>query len=139
LAHFESGANVAVDLLAMRPAGADSTKAVKEYDPPIVPLRHLTYGSFVFLSGVTSEVGTLADQMADILPRVEGSLVDAGLSWGQAVHVSFHLHTSCKAADCRALFESAVSARVPSVEYAFVEGYSLPGKLIEIEVTANTG
>jgi enamine deaminase RidA (YjgF/YER057c/UK114 family) len=138
-AHFESSASVAVDLLAMRPHGAGTTKVMKEYDPPIVPLRHLTSSSFVFLSGVTSEVGTLADQMADILPRIEGSLVDAGASWAQVVHVSFHLHTSCKVADLRALFQDAVSARVPSVEYAFVEGYSLPGKLIEIEVTANKG
>src|SRR5258706_1732534 len=34
---FDSGAAVAVDLLAMRPARPGANKILKEYDPPIVP------------------------------------------------------------------------------------------------------
>ena len=122
----------------MRPAQEDSAKVVKEYDPPIVPLRYLTYDSFVFLSGVTAVLPTLAEQLADILPRIEGSLTDAGSSWDQAVKASFFLHRSEKVESLRTLFEEAVKARLPETEYAFVDGYSTPGKLIEIEVTART-
>src|SRR5215468_11881151 len=75
--HFDSDAHVALDLLAMRPARADAQKYLKEYEPPIVPLRYLTYDSVVVLSGVTAVLPTLEDQMADILPRIEGSLKDA--------------------------------------------------------------
>jgi enamine deaminase RidA (YjgF/YER057c/UK114 family) len=76
--HFDSDARLAIDLLAMRPSRSDLQKYLKEYDPPITPLRYLTYDSVVFLSGVTAVLPTLEEQMADILPRIEGSLKDAG-------------------------------------------------------------
>ena len=41
--HFDSDARVAVDLLAMRPSRPDLPKVLKEYDPPITPLRYLIY------------------------------------------------------------------------------------------------
>ena len=71
---FDSGAQVALDLVAMRPGRPDRGKRVKEYDPPIAPLRYLVCGSCVFLSGVTAGFKTLSEQLADILPRIEGSL-----------------------------------------------------------------
>ena len=39
--HFDSNARVALDLLAMRSSRGDVQKVLKEYDPPIVPLRYL--------------------------------------------------------------------------------------------------
>ncbi len=90
--HFDSEARVALDLLAMRPLRPGLEKSLKEYDPPITSLRYLIYDSAVFLSGVTAVFPTLADQMADILPRISGSLTDAGCSWDKAVKVSFFLH-----------------------------------------------
>src|SRR5205814_353068 len=66
---FDSGASVALDLLAMRPT-RPCEKLLKEYDPPIVPLRYLVYDSVVVLSGVTAVLPTLKDQMANILPRI---------------------------------------------------------------------
>ena len=38
----------------------------------------------------------------------------------------------------RGLFEETVKAEVPQMDYSFVDGYSSEGKLIEIEVTAET-
>ncbi|MGH7798652.1 MAG: hypothetical protein ACREQ2_27625, partial [Candidatus Binatia bacterium] len=49
--HFDSPAKVAVDLLAMRPSEPNAPKRIVEYDPPIVPIRFLTYDSVVVLSG----------------------------------------------------------------------------------------
>ena len=134
--HFDSEARVALDLLAMRPLRTGLEKSLKEYDPPITPLRYLIYDSVVFLSGVTAVLPTLADQMGDILPRISGSLTDAGSSWDKAVKVSFYLHQSQRLESLKGLFQKTVKAEIPQMEYAFVDGYSAEGKLIEIEVTA---
>lgn len=135
-AHFDSGARVAIDLLALRPSKPDLRKALKEYDPPITPLRYLVYDSIVFLSGVTAVLPTLEAQVADILPRIEGSLKDAGSSWDKAVRVSFLLHRSQKFESLNELFLKHVKAAIPQMEYFHVDGYSSEGKLVEIEVTA---
>jgi len=134
--HFDSEACVAVDLVAMRPSRSDAQKVLKEYDPPITPLRYLTYDSVVVLSGVTAVLPTLEDQMANILPRIEGSLKDAGSSWERAVKASFLLHRSQDFEKLNRLFQSQVKAKIPQMEYFHVDGYSSEGKLIEIEVTA---
>ena len=136
--HFDSDARVALDLVAMRPGRPGQDKVVKEYDPPIAPLRYLVYDSCVFLSGVTAELQTLSEQLADILPRIEGSLTDAGSSWDRAAKVSFFLHRSQKLEGLKELFRQAVKMEIPEMEYTFVDGYSTVGKLIEIEVTAAT-
>ncbi|TAK01054.1 hypothetical protein EPO44_09300, partial [bacterium] len=102
--HFDSNALVALDLLAMRPSRPGLDKILKEYDPPIVPLRYLIYDSVVFLSGVTAVLPTLKDQLADILPRITGSLTDAGSSWNEVAKVSFFLHRSQRLEILKELF-----------------------------------
>ena len=134
--HFDSNARVALDLLAMKPSRPGLEKTLKEYEPPIVPLRYLIYDSVVFLSGVTAVLPALPDQLADILPRIAASLTDAGTSWDKAVKVSFFLHRSQKLEILKELFQRTVKANIPRTEYAFVDGYSAEGKLVEIEVTA---
>lgn len=136
LAHFDSPARVAVDLIAMRPADATSAKRVVEYDPPIVPIRFLVYDGFVVLSGVTAVLPTLEEQLANILPRIAGSLKDGGSSWEKVERVSFYLHRSETIEALKGLFSRHVKAVIPQMEYAFVDGYSAPGKLCEVEVTA---
>ena len=133
---FTSDARIATDLIAMKPLLPEVEKTLKEYDPPIIPLRYLIYDSIVILSGVTAVLPSLGDQMADILPRIESSLTEAGSSWDKVVKVSFFLHRSQNLDTLRALFNETVRAEIPEVEYAFVDGYSSHGKLIEVEVTA---
>jgi enamine deaminase RidA (YjgF/YER057c/UK114 family) len=134
--HFDSRARVAVDLIAMRTASPSSAKRVVEYDPPIVPIRFLVYDRFVVLSGVTAVLPTLEEQLANILPRIAGSLKDGGSSWEKVERVSFYLHRSQTIERLRGLFTGHVKAVIPQMEYVFVDGYSAPGKLCEIEVTA---
>ncbi|MBI3059419.1 MAG: hypothetical protein HYY81_08970 [Deltaproteobacteria bacterium] len=134
--HFDSNARVALDLLAMKPSRPGLEKTLKEYEPPVVPLRYLAYDFVVFLSGVTAVLPALPDQLADILPRIATSLTDAGSSWDKAVKVSFFLHRSQKLEILKELFQRTVKANIPRTEYAFVDGYSAEGKLVEIEVTA---
>jgi enamine deaminase RidA (YjgF/YER057c/UK114 family) len=137
--HFDSNADVAVDLWAVRPNRAGIEKSLVEYDPPIVPLRYLVYDDLVFLSGVTAVLPTLDDQVADILPRIEASLGLAAVGWEDVVHVSCLLHRSQRLDRLKQLLATAVDVRFPVVEYGFVDGYSSEGKLIEIEVTAKLG
>ncbi|MEK6602071.1 MAG: RidA family protein, partial [Candidatus Binatota bacterium] len=136
--HFDSEARVGLDLLAMRPSRPGLEKTLKEYDPPIVPLRYLIYDSVVFLSGVTAVLPTLVHQMADIIYRITDSLRDAGSSWDKAVKVAFFLHRSQKPEALKEFFRNHVRSEIPQMEYGFVDGYSAEGKLIEIEVTATT-
>lgn len=140
--HFDSEGSVAVDLWAMQGA---AQKTVKEYEPPIVPPRYIVTSGLVFLSGVTCDTGTLDEQLATILPRIGGSLQDAGASWAHVVKLSCFLHRSQAVQDLRTGILKVLGAEhgkllggeIPvEVEYSFVDGYSTPGKLIEIETTA---
>jgi enamine deaminase RidA (YjgF/YER057c/UK114 family) len=120
-------------------------KTVQEYDPPIVPPRYIATGGLVFLSGVTWDQGTLDEQLDAILPRIGGSLQDASVSWATVVKLSCFLHRSQTIQDLRTGLLRVLGAEggkllggdAPvAVEYGFVDGYSTPGKLIEIETTA---
>jgi enamine deaminase RidA (YjgF/YER057c/UK114 family) len=125
--HFDSTAKVAVDLLAMRPSEPNLRKRIVEYDPPIVPIRFLVYDTIV--------LPTLEEQLDNILPRIAGSLSDAGSSWEKVARVSFYLHRSQALEHLKALFARRVTAKIPQMEYCFVDGYSSKGKFCEVEVT----
>jgi enamine deaminase RidA (YjgF/YER057c/UK114 family) len=111
-------------------------KRIVEYDPPIVPIRFLVYDAIVVLSGVTTVLPTLEEQFDNIIPRISGSLNDAGSSWQKVARVSFYLHRSQPLEKLKAIFDRHVQAPIPEREYIFVDGYSSPGKLCEVEVTA---
>jgi enamine deaminase RidA (YjgF/YER057c/UK114 family) len=134
--HFDSAANVAVDLLALRPSTTSAQKHIVEYDPPIVPIRFLVYDSVVVLSGVTTVLPTLAEQFDNIFPRIAASLADAGSSWDKVARVSFYMHRSQTLENLKTLFGRHVTAKIPQMEYCFVDGYSSEGKFCEVEVTA---
>ena len=136
-AHFDSSAKVAVDLIAMRPEQAGVSKRIVEYDPPIVPIRFLTYENVVVLSGVTTVLPTLEAQLDNILPRIHGSLTDGGSSWDKVARVSFYLHRTQTIENLKTLFRRHVKAEIPQMEYCFVDGYSSEGKFCEVEVTAH--
>jgi len=134
--HFASEARVGLDLLALRPSRAGTEKFLKEYDPPLIPLRYLIYDSVVFLSGVTAILPTLEEQLANILPRISGSLADAGTTWTKVAKVSCYLHRTQNLETLKRIFHETIQTEIPQIEFAFVDGYSNPGKLIEIETTA---
>ena len=136
LGHFDSSAKVALDLLALRPTQPSMEKRVVEYDPPIVPIRFLVYDSVVVLSGVTTVLPTLEEQLNNIIPRITASLADGGSSWEKVARVSFYLHRSQTVENLKTLFARHVTAKIPQMEYCFVDGYSSQGKFCEVEVTA---
>jgi enamine deaminase RidA (YjgF/YER057c/UK114 family) len=136
-AHFESGADVALDLFAMSPPGEKTARKVVEHQPQQTFIRYLTWGPMVFLAGMTcEEYPTLKQQYEDILPRAGKLLVEAGCDWHNVIGISFFLH---KDQDPDALL-TGVARTVPvsldNAEVEFVEGFSRPVKLVEIEITA---
>ena len=135
-AHLTSG-DVALDLYAMAAPTEGVSRKVTEMDPLQPFIRHLVWGPFVFHAGMTNEhVPTLAEQCAEILPRAGERLKENGCDWSNVVRVSFFLHRSQTP---QMLFEAArAAAPVPldNAEVELVDGYSRPGKLVEIEVTA---
>lgn len=131
--HFQTNADIAIDLVAMKPAKG-LEKMLVEYDPPQIPLRYVTYGPLVHLSGVTSEKATLAEQVADIVQAIGGSLSDAGTSWDNVVKVSIYLQRNESQAELEKLFGS--QAPNAELDHALVDGYSAPDKRVEIEITA---
>ena len=135
--HFDSPADVGLDLLAMVAPAGNPPRHVTEHDPEQSFIRHLVWGPMVFLAGMTCETQpTLRAQCADILPRAEGLLRETGCAWDNVVRVSFFLQRD---QDPDALL-AAVAALAPvplaHAELELVEGFSRPGKLIEIEITA---
>jgi enamine deaminase RidA (YjgF/YER057c/UK114 family) len=131
--HFASDAAVALDLLALRPAGDQrEAKLLREYEPPIAPLRYLVWNGLVVLSGVTSERDALDAQLQQILPAITESLAQAGSGWQHVINVDCFVHRSV-APD---LVRQALPAGLPRLTCSLVDGYSHPAKLCEIEVTA---
>ncbi|MCH8054843.1 MAG: hypothetical protein IH857_01655 [Deltaproteobacteria bacterium] len=72
--------------------------------------------------------------------RIESSHCKGdGSEVGQLFQKADALYASFKPREAlKELFEATVKAEIPQMEYAFVDGYSSPGKLIEVEVTAVT-
>ena len=134
--HFDSDARVALDMLAMRPSQETARKRIVEYDPPITPIRFLVYDGIVVLSGVTTVLPTLEEQFDNIIPRISASLNDAGSAWDKVARISFYLHRSESIGSVKTIFERHVKVPIADREYSFVDGYSSPGKLCEVEVTA---
>jgi len=134
--YFSSGADVGVDLFAMA-APAIGSRQVSEHTPVQPFIRHLTWGPMVFLAGMTCEtLPTLREQYTDILVRAGALLKETGCGWRNVVHVAFFLHRS---ENPKALLDGvAATGTVPldHCEVEQVDGYSRPGKLIEIEITA---
>jgi len=133
---FASDANVAMDLIALRPAPG-LEKTVRENDPPRLPCRYLTRGPLIVFSGQTAILPTLDDQLlTNILPRITDYLGECGCGWDQVVQMSCYLHASQSADDLRSLILKSTGRLPRELAIHFVEGYSAEGKLVEVEVTA---
>jgi enamine deaminase RidA (YjgF/YER057c/UK114 family) len=131
-----AGANVMVDLVALQTLTAGAAKTVREYSPAIFPAMFVTLDGMVFLSGNTDTSATLSEQLARIQARIGDALQASGTSWAKVVQVSaFFSRTLDAASVMQAINEHFPELACP-VTLTDVVGYSAPGKLIEIEVTA---
>ena len=133
---FSSDALVALDLIAIRPRPG-IVKVIRDYAPPRSPICSVELGPLVFLSGNTSERATLEAQLVgDILPRIRSYLQTACSDWRYVVNVDCYLHESQSQEKLRECYVAVAGALPARFEICFDEGFSLPGKLVEVEVTA---
>jgi enamine deaminase RidA (YjgF/YER057c/UK114 family) len=135
--HFASAADVGLDLFAMAAPAGNPARHVSEHEPEQSFIRHLMWGPMVFLAGMTCETKpSLQAQCADILPRARTLLAETGCGWQNVVRVSFFLQRDQE--PDMLLAEVAALAPVPleHAEIELVDGFSRPGKLVEIEITA---
>ncbi len=136
--HFLTKASIGLDLLAVRPRPG-TEKVIKDFEPKRTapPICYVTLGSLMVVSGMTVVLPTLEDQVTtDILPRIGGYLAEAGSGWNRVAKVSCYLHRSMSPDEMYELFRRTVPVWPPLFEIVLVDGYSLDGKLVEIEVTA---
>jgi enamine deaminase RidA (YjgF/YER057c/UK114 family) len=135
--HFHSAADVGLDLFAMAAPAGNPARHVTEHEPEQSFIRHLVWGPMVFLPGMTcAQHPTLRAQCADILPRAGVLLRETGCDWRNVVRVSFFLHRDEDADDLMAGVGTLAPIPLENAEIEFVEGFSRPGKLVEIEITA---
>lgn len=128
-------ARISVDLTAMFPPATGGSKVLKEYEPPTIVLRRLTWGGILFLSGVTDMThATFDEQFPVIIKRLTDTLADGGGSWDRVARASFFLHHEESLEHLRECFARSVSARIPSLDYTLVD--TRQGKRLEIEITA---
>ena len=136
--HFHGGAAIGLDLIAVRPRPG-LEKVITDFEPQrsTPPICYVTVGPLLVVSGMTVALPTLEDQVVtDILPRIAGYLATAGSGWDRVAKVACYLHRSMSPDEMCALFRRTVPVWPPRFEIVSVDGYSLDGKLVEIEVTA---
>ncbi|HEY6257184.1 MAG TPA: Rid family hydrolase [Xanthobacteraceae bacterium] len=135
--HFFTAADVGLDLFAMAAPAGNPIRHVTEHDPEQSFIRHLVWGRMVFLAGMTCEAQPeLSAQCADILPRAAALLAETGCDWHNVVRVSFFLDRSQEPDDLLGAVAALVPLPLAHAEIELVEGFSRPGKLVEIEITA---
>ncbi len=134
--HFDSNANIALDLLAMRTSSPTAERKHIEFEPPRAYLRYLCAASFVFVSGFTASDGGLEDQVPKVLADIEKTLNAAGTDWNRVVKLSGFLHRSQSLDTLKALLKKESKAEAPQVEFGFVDGFAGEKSLLEVEVTA---
>ena len=133
---FSSAADVGLDLYAMATPVGNPPRRVAEYQPPENFIRHLQWGPLVFLPGITCEEPGLGVQCRDILNRAGALLEETGCSFARVVRASFHLHRDADLDELLEHVTSLTDLSLDHVEIERVDGYSRPGKLIEMEFTA---
>ncbi len=127
---------VAFDVVARRPGpGETPVKTVVEHDPPQNPIRYLAVQDLVVLTGTTSLAPTLPEQVAQIVTSIVTDLRDAGTGPGGIVELRCYLH---RGEDPEVLHDELDRLLPGATAYdvELVDGFSTPGKRVELEVTA---
>jgi len=135
--HFFAGADVGLDLVAMAAPEGNPSRHVTEHQPQQSFIRHLVWGPMVFLAGMTCDKQPdLSAQCADILPRADALLKETGCDWRSVAQVSFFLDRDQEPDDLLDTVAALAPVPLEKAEIELVEGFSRPGKLVEIEITA---
>ena len=133
---FDSDGTAGLDLLAMRPVIPGAQRRPVDFEPARNYLCYLDYESLLFFSGFTSDAGTLAEQVPDLLRALAHAYAGSGVSWSKVVKLSIFLQRSQKLELLRNVLAQGPKLNVPEVEITLVDGFAGEKYLLEIEATA---
>lgn len=133
---FDSDGPAGLDLLAMRPVTPGAQRRPVDFEPARNYLCYLDYESLLFFSGFTSDTGTLAEQVPDLLRALANAYAVSGVSWSKVVKLSIFLQRSQKLELLRNVLAQGPKLNVPEVEITLVDGFAGEKYLLEIEATA---
>jgi enamine deaminase RidA (YjgF/YER057c/UK114 family) len=134
-ARLPDQSNMAIDLVAVR-AHSGARKIVREYAPPIAPPMFVAIADMIYVSGCTDISDGFAAQLANIRSNIARNLEAAGASWSDVVGVSAHASRKINADDAWSRLREIFPELNGQLSLSWVDGYSAPEKLIEIETTA---
>ncbi|HUD00532.1 MAG TPA: hypothetical protein VMR88_18725, partial [Candidatus Polarisedimenticolaceae bacterium] len=137
--HFDSSGRVALDLLAMRSLHRDAEREVVEFEPPRAYISQLRYDSVAFVSGFTSELDRLEDQIPAVLADIDEALKIASTSWQRVAKSSVYLCRSQNLEVLKELLRKANRLDLARIEFEFVDGFAREKGLLEVEATALGG
>lgn len=133
---FAGGDGVRLDTIAFR--GTAATKLAIEHDPMQPPCQLVATGDLVFLSGLTSTEPELHVQIQRIRARLADTLALAEARLGHPVRptaATVYIHRSVGLDELADLAEMVGIVGVP-LAVGRCDGFSKPGKLLELEIDA---
>jgi enamine deaminase RidA (YjgF/YER057c/UK114 family) len=136
---FPNGDGVRFEGLAL--AGAGEGKVVEPYETGGPLCRYVATGDLVFNTGVTSTLPTFAEQLANLAPRIATTLAHASERLGRPVlptTITAFVDRIQDPGTAESLADRLGMGGVPLVVQR-CDGFTLPGKLIEVEVDAVAG
>ena len=134
--HFDSNARVALDLLAMRPSHTGAAREPVDFDPPRLYISQLRYDSLAFVSGFTSELDRLENQVPAVLADIDEALKAASTSWEHIGRLSVYLSRTQNLEVLKNLLRKANRLELAKIEFEFVDGFARDKGLLEVEATA---
>jgi enamine deaminase RidA (YjgF/YER057c/UK114 family) len=135
--HFDCHSRVALDLFAMRPSGRTAEREAVEFEPARAYISQLRYDSVAFVSGFTSELDRLEDQVPAVLADVDEALKAASRSWQHVAKLSVYLSRSQSLELLKELLRKVNRLDLARIEFEFVDGFARDKGLLEAEATAS--
>jgi len=136
---FPGGDGVRFEGMAL--AGAGEGKVVVRYEDGSALCRYVATGDLVFNTGLTAVLPTFEAQLTDIAPRIAATLHHAAERLARPVRpvlVTAFVDRVQEPGSAASLAERLGLAGVPLV-IGRCDGFTTPGKLIEVEVDATAG
>lgn len=136
---FPGGDGVCFEGLALH--GAGQGKVVVKYEDGSPLCRYIATGDLVFNTGLTSTLLTYEEQLANIGPRIAATLDHAARTLGRPVRpvaITAHVDRTQEPGAGAWLAERLGLPGVP-VTIGRCDGFTTPGKLIEVEIDAVAG
>jgi enamine deaminase RidA (YjgF/YER057c/UK114 family) len=137
VSHFDCHSRVALDLFAMRPSGRTAEREAVEFEPARAYISQLRYDLLTFVSGCTSELDRLENQVPAVLADIEEALKAASTSWQHVVKLSVYLSRSQSLELLKELLRKANRLDLARIEIEFVDGFARDKGLLEAEATAS--